>query len=142
MKKSVLKGILILLSITTITGCSNIGVQNVQNKTEFKVNEEAFVDHFQITCTKYEQIANTLKVNYIVTNNSNENTKISLQTDFKLVVTDTEFINSSSNGTILLNASETKEIIVSFDLNGTMSKPYTVLFYSNVVSNNIGFILD
>ena len=67
MKKSVLKGILILLSITTITGCSNIGVQNVQNKTEFKVNEEAFVDHFQITCTKYEQIANTLKVNYIVT---------------------------------------------------------------------------
>ncbi len=148
MKKKIWLSILVVIFLT---GCTT-GIENTPKKTTYNVNEEAFIDHFQITCTNFEvENQNTensrkkLKVNYTVTNNSNQKTEINLQKDFQLYTESKDLTNSISEGTISLNASETKEIEVLFQLEDDNQEPkptYTIIFYSNVATNNIGFVLE
>lgn len=141
-----------LLSIILLTGC-NTNISNEPKKTTYNINEEAFLDHFQIICTDFklqnqslENTSQLLKVNYTVTNNSDQKTQINLKKDFQLYTDNKDLINSISEEIVSLNASETKEIEVLFNINNDSqtenSSPYTVIFYSNVATNNIGFILE
>lgn len=142
-----------MISIILLTGCAT-NIENAPKKTTYNINEEAFIDHFQIVCTDFKtessEMADSekiLKVNYMVTNNSSQKTEINLQKDFQLYDENKNLINSISEGTVSLNASETKEIEVLFKVNENeqeenIKQPYTVIFYSNVATNNIGFILE
>jgi len=134
------------MMMVLISGC---GISNKQTQTEYQVNEEAFIDYYQITCNNYEIIdsydAKTgkfLKVNYTLTNNSDEQKEIHLQDDFKLYLND-DIILAMTNDNVILNSSETKKIEIAFDLSNmeNTSEPYKVIFYSNVVTNNIAFVL-
>jgi len=125
------------------TGCS-MGVEKKENQTTFKVNEEAFIDQYQIKCSNYTVNGNELKVHYTVTNNSNQSTEIDLSDDFKLYGDDGNLYDSLSTGTVHLEHSETKDIEVTFTVNDTIDSDhsYMIIFYSGVVSNNIGFVLE
>ncbi len=140
--------LLAFLSIFILTGCS-LGVGNVQTKTEYALGEEAFLDQYQITCNDYEILDNYnekngqfLKVNYTVTNNSDTSTTVYTASDFKLLQDDKEYSNLIQKE-IEFTPYKTEKLEIIFDLSdNTITEPYKTIFYSNVATNNVAFILE
>lgn len=138
---------LLLVFITTllISGC-NVG--NTTYQTSYKVNQNARIDHFLIKCTGYEQINEYnnekpkngifLKVNYEIMNLNKSSVLVKPETFFKLYKNN-QFTNAIGEE-ITLNKDENKNYYVVFDT--SIDDNYKILFYSNVVTNNIAFELN
>lgn len=140
-KLLVLGSILLLL-----TGC---GVNNTVLKTEYGINENAKIDHYEIICTdsvylnQYnDKSGKFLKVNYTLTNKSNSLKTVQVQSDFK-IYKDENLISPISSDKLDLNAGETKDIEVIFEITEHADwNNYKIIFYSNVVTNNIAFVIE
>ena len=138
---------ILLIFITTllISGC---GIGNATYQTSYKVNQNARIDHFVIKCTGYELINEYnnekpkngvfVKVNYEIMNNNSSSVLIKPETSFKLYKNN-EFISGIGNE-ITIDKESVEDYTVIFDT--SLEDSYKVLFYSNVVSNNIAFELN
>lgn len=133
MKKIAIIGCLVLI---LSTGC---GLENKAPQTEYKVNEEAFIDSYQIECNDFEKTDNILEVNYTLTNQSNQQVTVEPSNAFRLVQQD-QMISANEDSSVTLEPSETKKLTVTFNVTETQDQ-YKVLFYSGVVDNNIAFRL-
>ena len=139
------KILLIFITTLLISGC-NVG--NTTYQTSYKVNENAKIDHFLIKCTGYEIINEYnnekpknevfLKVNYEIMNLNKSSVLIKPDTFFKLYK-DNKFTNATGEE-IKLDKDEDQNYYVIFDT--SLEENYKVLFYSNVVTNNVAFELN
>lgn len=138
-----MKKLILVLLILTLSGCGNR-----EYKTSYKINENATIDYFNIECTGYELVNEYnqqsakngifLKVNYKLTNKNEKSVNLTANNYFKLYK-DNNLINGIGEDIILESNQET-EYTVLFDT--SIDDTYKVLFYSNVVTNNIAFELN
>lgn len=136
--------ILTLVTALLITGC---GIGNTTYNTSYKINENAEIDHFIIKCTNYELINEYnnqkpkngifLKVNYNITNKNKNPIIINPEKYFKLYRNDSYIAAIGEDKQLTQNKLE--EYSVVFDT--SIEDSYKILFYSNVVSNNVAFEL-
>lgn len=139
------KLILILITTLLISGC---GIGNTSYQTSYEVNQNARIDHFLIKCTGFELVNEYnnekpknsifLKVNYDITNLNDLSVLIKPETFFKLYQNN-KFIPALSANEVSIEKDKKEEYTVIFDT--SIEESYKVLFYSNVVSNNIAFEL-
>lgn len=138
-----MRKVILILLILTLSGCGNR-----EYKTSYKINENATIDYFNIECTGYELVNEYnqqsakngifLKVNYKLTNKNEKSVNLTANNYFKLYK-DNNLINGIGEDIILESNQET-EYTVLFDT--SIDDTYKVLFYSNVVTNNIAFELN
>lgn len=139
------KIILIFLTIILLTGCSLNLNRKTNNKTSYEINELATIDHYNIILEKYNEEQDDdeeyyLKTTFKITNNSTNKTHIS-NNDFKILNNiDNNYDIAINNFNVSLQSKETKEIEVEFKI--SRNRNYKILFYSNVVSNNISFEIN
>ena len=91
------------------------------------------------------------EINFEIKNNHKEKRNIDLGEDFVLYNELSEKLENISQGTIELASKETMNVNLVFAINSDLNSSemyepiditgYKILFYSGVVSNNIGFIL-
>lgn len=139
------KILLILITTLLISGC---GVGNKTYQTSYKINQNARIDHFLIKCKGYELINEYnnekpkngvfVKVNYEIMNNNSTSVLIKPETSFKLYKNN-EFISGIGNE-LTIDKNKSEEYTIIFDT--SIEDSYKVLFYSNVVTNNIAFELN
>ena len=139
------KILLIFISTLLISGC---GIGNTSYQTSYEINQNARIDHFLIKCTGFELVNEYnnakpkngifLKANYDITNLNNLSVLIKPETFFKLYQNN-EFIPALAGNEINIEKDKTEQYVVVFDT--TIEETYKILFYSNVVSNNIAFEL-
>jgi len=135
-----------IFSIIMLTGCGNI--DNVQNKTEYYIGEEAKIDNYLLTCKDYEIVDNVLRVNLEIINKNSQKKTVSFKNNFSIYsIDDSENIpeNISSEEVKIIEANQSMNINLEFDLkniNIDELSNYKVLFYSGVATNNIAFILE
>lgn len=137
----------LILVITTLflTGC---GVGNKEYKTSYNLLDNATIDYFDIKCTSYELINEYngsvpkngifLKVNFDIKNNNSNNVLLVPDKFFKLY-SNNNFIDGSGTE-VSLKSKEVTSYSVVFDTD--IKNSYKILFYSNVVTNNIAFEIN
>lgn len=135
--------ILVLFSISLLTGC---GINKVQNKTEYYIGEQATIDNYQLVCNNYEIKDDVLKVNLELSNKSKQTKTISVINNFEIInINDNENIpkNISNDKVEIIEGNETVNIELEFDINAIdiNINNYKIIFYSGVVTNNIAFVL-
>lgn len=136
--------ILVLFSISLLTGC---GISNMQNKTEYYIGEKAIIDDYQLTCNNYVIKDNILKVNLELANNNKQDKTVSLINNFEIInIIDNGIIpkNISSEKVEIVKDNESINIELKFDIKDIdiNVKDYKIIFYSGVATNNIAFILE
>lgn len=142
--KKLLNFILVILSCFLFTACTNLDAPKYV-KTEFKLNENASIDYYDITMIKSiasKQYNGSASVNgqYIILtfkikNNDKNNQNIN-SNNFYLRKDNQEYLANVIHPRTI-KANETTEYIVIFDV--PIDSNYDILFYSGVVTNNIEF---
>ena len=135
--------ILVLFSISLLTGC---GINKVQNKTEYYIGEQATIDNYQLVSNNYEIKDDVLKVNLELSNKSKQSKTISLINNFEIInINDNENIpkNISNDKVEIIEGNESIDIELEFDIKdmNININDYKIIFYSGVVTNNIAFVL-
>lgn len=130
-----------------LTGC---GINNAVIKTEYYLGETATIDHYEIEYTDFSELdvynnenGKFLKVNYTLTNKSAGQKTVNIYNDFKFYNYDNKLISPITNDEIVLEVGDTKSFAIVFDITDKQDMDqYKIIFYSNVVSNNIAFIIE
>lgn len=135
--------ILVLFSISLLTGC---GINKVQNKTEYYIGEKAMIDNYQLTCNNYTIKDDVLKVNLELLNKNKQDKTVSLINNFEIInINDNEIIpkNISNEKVEIIKDGESINIELNFDIKDIdiNVNDYKIIFYSGVATNNIAFIL-
>lgn len=144
MKKDYILVLIVCLCVM-MTGC--FSVKKEQQKTSFRLNEEARIDSFQIAMIGFRavdprelnmQVEKDLLIQYTfrIQNLGDEEIEIEADRFFKL-----KNENCKSIGTYKKTTVKAKEIItydVVYDV--SRANQYSILFYSGIVGNNIEFI--
>lgn len=128
--------ILFLISVFTLSGCGN----NIQNKTDFNINEQAMVDDIDIKLVDIEKKSNILEIVFEIKNNR-KNT-ITLNPDINFVMYDINKVqipNIYLNDSNIIKSKSTMNYTLQYEV--TDKQLYEVLFYSGIVENNIKFII-
>jgi len=138
-----MKKLILILLILTLSGCGNR-----EYKTSYKVNEKATIDYFDIECTGYELINEYnsqpskngiyLKVDYNIINKNDKPVSLVADKFFKLYKNNDFIYGIGEDITLESN----KEVTYTVVFDTSVSETYKVLFYSNVVTNNIAFELN
>ena len=138
-----MKKLILILLILTLSGCGSREYRN-----SYKINEKGTVDYFEIECTGYELINEYnsqpakndiyLKVNFNITNKNEKPVNIIADKFFKLYKNNDFIYGIGDDITLESN----KEVSYSVVFDTSVSETYKVLFYSNVVTNNIAFELN
>lgn len=139
--------VLMLFSCFVITGCNDLS-EPEGIKTEFKLLENASIDHYAITLTKtsmessyqnkISQNGQFIVLKFQVKNNSKQND--TLKADNFHIIIDNQEYDAYLNTNLALNAKETAEYTIVFDV--PVREEYDLLFYSGIVSNNIKFKIE
>ncbi len=148
LKKKLFAFVTLLCISPLLIGC---GGENKKPKTEFMMGEIAKIDDYEVVYTKHYFGGTNLFVNFEITNHHKEKRNIDLGEDFVLYNELSEKLENISQGTIELASKETMNVNLVFAINSDLNSSemyepiditgYKILFYSGVVSNNIGFIL-
>lgn len=136
-----------LLSLFLLSGCNNLK-EPVNNKTEFYLNEEAKIDHYNIILndiveTKSFENNNPENDNYLIlefkiTNNSDKTQILNSENNFKLIIDNNTYKDLYHNTETEIQPNESIMYQVIYDVPEKDS--YDLYFYSGVVSNNIKFV--
>ncbi len=126
-----------LLATLTITGCVPSDEVS-ETKTEYYLNELATIDQYQIELTAYEYKNERLVLTFEIMNDF-DHAQIIDKNNFALINGSEQILpNNNLNQTI--STGDTKEVKINFDI--TELEEYTIVFYSKVVTNNIGFKIE
>ncbi len=150
MKKSKLFSLILVTigSISFLTGCQDLSLKE-ENKTSYKVQEEAKIDHFQVTLEnatfKDEYLHLTANagnkvmiLSFKIKNNSKNSVNVS-GNSFSLSIDNQPYLPvSSENYPIASNEEITYELIYEVP----EKEEYSLIFYSGVVTNNASFVIN
>lgn len=135
-----------LLCCFTIA-CSDLSLDE-SIKTEFKIHEQANIDHYNITLNKQETLTEYqnvpasngqyLSLAFKIKNNSD--TDAVIQEDNFYLEIDDHIYNPISFSQETIASKESKEITIIYDVPNDDN--YELIFYSGIVSNNIAFDIE
>lgn len=146
-----MKKIICLLTICLLCffsiACNDLDL-NENVKTEFKIHEQANIDHYRIILSKQETFTtyqNTpssngqyLLLTFNIQNNSNSTATI--QEDSFYLEVDGHTYNPIDFQQVTIASNEDEQITIIYDVPD--NDHFSLLFYSGVVSNNIAFDID
>lgn len=133
--KRILKALIIIIVFILITGCSNDIIKN-----EYKKDEEGFIDNIYImlTDTKYEN--NTLECTFKIENKTGSTITMTPDNNFRLYdINMVQIPNIYQNNTNIIKNKD--QIYYTLQYNIDKKNLYEILFYSNIVENNIKFTI-
>lgn len=130
-----------------VTACNDLSAPE-HVKTEFKLNEVALIDNYEIQLIKNEknnQYKNNIATNgqYIILTfkikNNNKTTQFIDENNFSLTINNqvykpTDVLNMT------IDANKTQEYTIIYDV--PVNEDYELIFYSGVVTNNIEFEIE
>lgn len=130
-----------------ITACTDFSLKE-DIKTEFKLMENASIDHYEMVLTKIDtnqtyQNQVTKNGQYVilkfqVKNASKQNDTLKAD-NFQMIINNEEY-KALENRNVAMNAGETVEYTIVFDV--PVKEEYDLLFYSGIVGNNIKFKIE
>lgn len=137
--KRVLRLFIFISFIFLLSGC-NMN-QNYINKTEFFLNEDAYIDDISIKMTKASiNENNMLEIVFSITNNRKNTITLVADNYFKLYdINKVQIHNQYQNNTNIIKKDQTINYTLIYDIKD--KEIYEIYFYSGIVENNIKFTI-
>ena len=137
--KRIIRLFVIFIFVLILSGCDMN--QNYINKTEFYLNEDAYIDDISIKMTKaFINENNMLEVVFSITNNRGNTITLVPDNYFKLFdINKVQIYNQYQNDTNIIKKDQTVNYTLIYDIND--KEIYEILFYSGIVENNIKFTI-
>ncbi len=126
-----------LLAILLVTGCTPSDTPS-ENKTEYYLDEIATIDDYEITLIEQEYKNDRLVLTFEITNYFDD-AKVIDNDNFSLMI-GTEQIGPNNNLEETISGGKTKQVVINFAVDEL--DEYMLIFYSKVVTNNIGFKIE
>ena len=137
--KRILRMFILLVFVCFLSGCNL--EQSYVNKTEFFLDEDAYIDDIAIKMTKASiNENNMLEVVFSITNNRDNTITMVADNYFKLYdINKVQIYNQYENDINIIKKDQTINYTLIYDIND--KEIYEILFYSGIVENNIKFTI-
>lgn len=133
----------VLLIITLLmSGLFMCGCEQHNFKTQYNMNEEAYIDDIKITLenASYNEENNILEMTFEITNKRDNTTTLVPDQNFVLYdINKVQMYNTYTNTNNIIKKGQT--IHYTLQYNVAKKEMYEILFYSGIVENNIKFVL-